>query len=151
MPKSKKATVMKSAALEKLVSGSMNNLQVACDDGAKAVATRSSEAKKLLAESKRISKKRAILIRRKKTTALKLKKVADAATRKALREVEKELTAIKKMTDKVRIGKSALAEELKGLKENQRRAATYLKVIEKADKILNKPKKKKRRRRVKKA
>ncbi len=151
MPKSKKATVMKSAALEKLVSGSMNNLQVACDDGAKAVATRSSEAKKLLAESKRISKKRAILIRRRKTTALKLKKVADAATRKALRDVEKELTAIKKMAEKVRINKTSLAEELKALKENQKRAATYLNVIEKADKILNKPKKKKRRRRVKKA
>jgi len=151
MPKSKKATVMKSAALEKLVSGSMDNLQVACDDGAKAIATRSGEAKKLLAESKRISKKRAVLIRRKKTTSMKLKKVADAATRKILRDVEKELAAIKKVGEKVRASKSSLAEELKGLKENQKRAAAYLKVIEKADKILNKPKKKKRRRRVKKA
>jgi len=151
MPKSKKATVMKSAVLEKLVSGSMNNLQVASDDGAKAIASRSAEAKKLLAESKRISKKRAILIRRKKTTSMKLKKVADAATRKILRDVEKELAAIKKVGEKVRASKTSLAEELKGLKENQKRAATYLKVIEKADKILNKPKKKKRRRRVKKA
>jgi len=142
---------MKSAALEKLVSSSMNNLQVASDDGAKAIATRSGEAKKLLAESKRISKKRAILTKRKKTTSLKLKKVADAATRKILRDVEKELAAIKKMAEKVRISKTSLAEELKGLKENQKRAATYLNVIEKADKILNKPKKKKRRRRVKKA
>ncbi len=151
MPKSKKATVMKSAVLEKLVSGSMNNLQVASDGGAKAIASRSAEAKKLLAESKRISKKRAILIRRKKTTSMKLKKVADAATRKILRDVEKELAAIKKVGEKVRASKTSLAEELKGLKENQKRAATYLRVIEKADKILNKPKKKKRRRRVKKA
>ncbi len=151
MPKSKKATVMKSAVLEKLVSGSMNNLQVASDGGAKAIASRSAEAKKLLAESKRISKKRAILIRRKKTTSMKLKKVADAATRKILRDVEKELAAIKKVGEKVRASKTSLAEELKGLKENQKRAATYLNVIEKADKILNKPKKKKRRRRVKKA
>ncbi len=151
MPKSRKATVMKSAVLEKLVSGAMNNLESACNDGANAIAARSNEAKKLLAESKRVSKKRAVLTKRKKTASIKLKKAPGVDTRKALRDVEKELATVKKMADKLRPSKASLAEELKGLKENQKRAAAYLKVIEKADNILNKPRKKVRRRRVKKA
>ncbi|VAX08620.1 hypothetical protein MNBD_GAMMA25-871 [hydrothermal vent metagenome] len=147
MPK-RKVTVMKSAALEKLVSGAMGDLESASNDGAQAIATCSNESKKMLAESKRISKKRALLTRRKKAASIKLKKAPAADTRKALRDVEKELTTVKRMADKLKPAKASLAEELKGLKEGQKRASAYLKVIVRADKILNKPKKKKRRRRV---
>ncbi len=150
MPKKSKKTVVKSASLGKVIDNSLAALNTAYHDGEKAIEALSKIAKKLTAEGKRLSKKRATLSRRKKTVIAKLKKTNDAVTRKLLKTTEKELAAIKKLAAKSAAAKSANSEELKNLKAHSKRTKAYLAVLEKADKILNKPKKKRRKKRSKK-
>jgi len=151
MPKKSKKSVAKSAAVAKVVDSSLAALTTANSDSEKAVAALSKIAKKLTAEGKRLSKKRATLSKRKKATTAKLKKASDAATKKLLTATVKELNAVKKDAAKSSAAKSANAAELSGLKASAKRTKAYLAVIAKADKILNKPKKKKRKKRAKKA
>ena len=150
MAQKSKKSVVKSAALEKTIGNALDALNCANDDGEKAIAALSKIAKSLTAESKRYSKKRATLSRRKKTLTAKLKKGPDADTRKLLNATEKELNAIKKLAAKCSATKSANSEELKGLKANTKRSKAYLAALTKADRILNKPKKKRRKKRAKK-
>jgi len=149
MAKVAKKSTVKSSALEKTISTSIDSLSSAFSVSASAVETLSKDAKKLTLESKRLAKKRMMLMKRKKTAATKLKKTPDAANRKALKDVEKELAVVTKMIDKVKPQKTESAEELTALKACFRRVSAYMKSIEGADKVLNKPKKKVRKKRAK--
>lgn len=114
---------------------------------AAAVATVGKENSKLLAQAKRLGKKRASLMKKKKTAANRLKKDPSADNRKAASAIDKELVTVRREATKVAAQKSKVGEELKALKSVSRRAAAYSKAITQADKVLNKPKKKRRVRR----
>lgn len=148
MPTKSKKTVVKSASLEKVIENSLAALSAANDNGDKAVAALSRTAKSLLSEGKRLSKKRATLSRRKKTATAKLKKDNNADNRKLLRDTVRELAAVRKLAASTTAAKSANAEELRGLKAQTKRSKAYLSALDKADKVLNKPRKTRRRRRV---
>lgn len=145
MAKAKKKTVVKSASVDKSIAVAVNSLMSVCDVSSGAVASRADDAKKFTAESKRLVKKKTALAKRKKMTAAKLKKDSSAANRKMLKDIDKELTLITKAGAKNRAEKTANSEELSGLQMGFKKASTYMKAIEKADKILNKPKKKKKK------
>ena len=146
----KKRPIAKSASVEKNIDVALERLDAACTEGDKAVAARSKIAKKLNAESRRLNKKRATLVKRSKVAAVKAKADPSAATRKALREAVTELAATRKALAKTRAAKAVNTPELAALKVAQRQANAYGKAIVLADKVLNKPKKK-RKKRAKKA
>ena len=146
----KKKPIAKSASVEKNIAVALERLDAACTEGDKAVAARSKIAKKLNAESRRLNKKRATLVKRSKVAAVKAKADPSAANRKALREAVTELAATRKALAKTRAAKAVNSPELAGLKFAQRQANAYGKAIVLADKVLNKPKKK-RKKRAKKA
>lgn len=150
MPQSKKA-VTKSAAVEKSLTSAIENLTAACVDGEKAIDVRSKESKKLALQVRKLSKKRTTLMRRKKAAAGKVRSAPSAEARKVLRDTTKEAALVGKELTKAKAEKSVVSTELAALKANQRIAGAYMKVIEKADKVLNKPKKKRKKRRAKKA
>ncbi|MGI9302107.1 MAG: hypothetical protein ACR2RB_05280 [Gammaproteobacteria bacterium] len=150
MPKSTRKKVITSAALEKAVSSSTENLEAAFMNGATAVDLRGKENKKLLAECRRLRKRRATLLKRKQSAAAKAKSTPNVETRKSLSAATKDLAATTKELAKARELKSSVSAELKGLKASFSRVAAYVKVIQKQDRTLNKPKRKRRRRVVKK-
>lgn len=131
-----------STSLAKKIEVATENLLLAKNDGEAAVSALEKDRKKLLAENKRFTKKRATLSKKKKTAANRLKKTPNAENRKALNAIVKELAAVKKAGDKARAAKSANAEELKAVKASLKQASVYLASITKADKQLNKPRKK---------
>ncbi len=150
MPTKSKKTVVKSASLEKVIDTSLAALNAASENAMKAVEALSKTAKTLGAEGKRLSKKRATLTKRKKATTAKLKKTGDAATRKLLKTTTAELNSVKKLAAKSSAARSSNTEELRGLKAQTKRAKAYASVLAKADKVLNKPVKTRRKKRVKK-
>ena len=147
----KKRTIAKSASVEKNVATALERLNAACSDGDKAVAVRSKTSKKLSAESRRLNKRRGTLLRRKKAAAIKAKATPSVETRKALREAVRELAATRKALAKTRAAKAINSPELAALKAPQRQANAYGKAITQADKVLNKPRKKRRKRVARKA
>ena len=146
MAKAKKPASASSIA--KKIQVATENLLTAKNDGEVAASSLEKDRKKLLAENKRIAKKRAVLSRKKKAAANRLKKTPNAENRKAVNSISKELTTVSKAGVKARATKSANAEELKSVKTSLKQVSTYIAVIAKADKQLNKPKKKRARKRV---
>jgi len=136
--------VVKAAALDKTINASIDSLTKACGNAETAVTRKSAEAKKLLAEVKRNLKKKTTLTKRSKTAAAKLKKDANAVNKKAVAAVTKELNATKTALDKSRASKAVVLTELASLKAASKRLTTYTKAIAAADKVLNKPAKKRR-------
>ena len=153
MPAKKKSKkVITSAAAAKAVETAMDSLSDVASTSAKAIDVISKEKKKLLSEAKRLSKKRAVLTKKKKTAATKVKKEASAANKKVLKTIEKEIMAIRKTAAKVASRKTVVADELAKLKAVSKRATAYTSALGKTDTILNKPKKKRRKKKaVKKA
>lgn len=145
MAKAKKKTIVKSAAVSNAIAGAIDTLTAASTSSAGAIAIRAKDAKKFSSESKRLAKKKAMLAKRKTATTAKLKKEASASLRKLLKTTVKELADVTKAGSKNRAEKSVNSEELTGLKVSFKRVATYIKVIEKAEKVLSKPKKKKKK------
>jgi len=150
MPSPKKKSITNSNAIEKTIVASVASLTSACNQSAIAVDSLSKVAKTLAKESLRLNKKRSLLMKRKKTVAAKQKKSPNSENKKAIQSVEKELSAISKEIAKVKPQKDSNAVELKTLKSWLKRASAYTKGIESADKVLNKPKKKIRRKVAKK-
>jgi hypothetical protein len=148
MPQAKAKKVVKNDAIEKSVNAVMSTLSDAGVDCAKSILVCTKDAKSNLAASKRLSKKRAALSKRKRTAAARLKKTPNADNRKALKAVEKELAGVKKEIDKLTPVKSANSAELAALKVTARRINAYTTVLDRADKVLNKPKKKRRKKRA---
>lgn len=141
----KKSIIISSVAVEKTTDTSLSNLDKVCKDAAAAVETKTKEAKKLAIEIKRLSKKRAALMKRKKTAAAKLKKDAGAENRKVLKAVEKDIAQTAKELNKLKPAKVSVSEELVALKAGCKRVTAYVSAIEKTDKILNKPIKKRKK------
>lgn len=139
--------IVKNDAVEKAVNSAMSTLSSAGVECSKSVAAATKQAKTYLNEAKRLGKKRATLLKRKKSAAARLKKTANAVNRKAHKAIEKELAVVKKAIAKLTPVKSAHAIELTSLKASLKRITTYTGVLDKADKLLNKPKKKKRAKR----
>jgi len=140
--------IVKSHAVEKAVNSAMSTLSNAGVECSKSITAATKQAKSYLAEAKRLGKKRVMLLKRKKSAAARLKKTANAVNRKAHKAVEKELAAVKKAIAKLTPVKSAHAIELSSLKASLKRITAYTGVLGKADKLLNKPKKKKRKKRA---
>jgi len=140
--------VIKATALDKTINASTDSLTKACGNAATAVTKKSAEAKKLLAEVKRHLKKKTTLTKRNKTAAAKLKKDANAANKKAAATVAKELKSTKAALDKARTNKAVVLTELAALKSASKRLGAYTKAIAAADKVLNKPAKKRRKKRA---
>jgi hypothetical protein len=132
----KNRTIAKSAAVTKNIEAALASLGAACVAGDRAVATRSKDAKSLAAATKRLSRKRAVLIKRKRVSAKRAKATPSGETKKALRAVLKELATTKSQLGKARTAKGVNAVELAALKAAQRRATAYAKAIAQADKSL---------------
>ena len=77
-----------------------------------------------------------------------MKKDASVANKKALAAIKKDVAAIKKEAEKVKKMKLAVSDELATLKAASKRAIAYAKGVTAADKALNKPVKKKRRKKA---
>ncbi len=137
MAKSKRA-IAKTAAVMKNIEAAVSALEKACVAGNHAVAVRAKDGKGLASAAKRLSKKNAVLSKRKKLAAKRAKATPSGETRKALRAVIKELASTKKALAKARAAKGANATELAGLKPAQRRANAYAKAITQAEKSLGK-------------
>ncbi len=147
----RRRAIVKSASVEKNIAVALEKLDAACSDGDKAVAARSKTSKKLNAESRRLNKRRGTLLRRTKAAATKAKATPSVETRKALREAVSELAATRKALARTRAAKAINSPELAALKAAQRQANAYGKAIAQADKVLTKPRKKRRKRVTKKA
>ena len=141
----KKRAIAKSTAVTKNIETALAALGAACVAGDRAVATRSKGGKSLTATTKRLSRKRAILTKRKRTSAKRAKAAPSGETRKALRAVAKELATTKSQLDKTRAAKGANAVELAALKAAQRRTNAYAKAIVQAEAALNKRAKRRKR------
>ncbi len=139
MAKSKRA-IAKSAAVTKNTEAALASLGTACVAGDGAVAKRSKDGKSLAASTKRLSKKSAMLTKRKRLSAKRARAAPSGDTRKALRSVIKELATTKKQLVKARTAKGINAVELAALKAAQRRANAYAKAIAQAEKFLGKRK-----------
>ncbi len=68
--------------------------------------------------------------------------------KKAVAAVAKELNATKNALDKTRVSKAAVSAELAALKAAAKRLTAYTKAIAAADKVLNKPVKKRKKKKV---
>lgn len=144
--KTKNKAPIKGGVLEKLVDSAVDNMKLALASGSVAIEVLGKEVKSLNTLSARLRKKRATLLKRKKTTSVKLKKTPNAELRKLLRDVERELVSVRKDLEKAASAKETAAGELSVLKSSFKKASLYSKGIEKADKTLNKPARKKKRR-----
>ena len=107
------------------------------------------KGKNLSAEAKRLGKKRKTLNNRRNSAAAKAKKDPVVANRNALRKVARELADVRKAVAKNKPVKAANFGELSGLRISCRRLAAYGRALAAADKALNKPKKKSRKRKAK--
>jgi hypothetical protein len=135
---------IKSSVLDKQIASALTTLGIARDAGIKAVATLSTQAKRLAAESKRFAKKRTILLKRKQATTKKLKVAPDASLRKLLVDTGKELAVIAKQSAKTLAEKSAVSAELASVRILSKSVSAYSNALAKADQMLSKPAKKRR-------
>ena len=133
-----KRTIAKSAAVTKNIETALASLGTACVAGDSAVARRGKDHKSFAATTKRLSKKRAVLTKRKRLSAKRAKAAPSGETRKTLRAVIKELATTKKQLVKARAVQGVNAVELAALKAAQRRASAYAKAIAQAEKSLSK-------------
>ena len=144
----KKKSVVKNVSLVKVIDTTLANLDMATSNGSAALARATKSSKQAAAEGKRISKKRVTLIKRRKAAAAKAQKNPIAVNKSALKAVDKELAAIRKAAAKNKTVKAANFDELSGLRTSCKRLNAYTKAIAAADKVLNKPKKKAKKRKV---
>lgn len=138
--------IAKSAAVTKNIERALAALGVACVAGDRAVATRTKDGRSHAAATKRLSRQRAILAKRKRASAKRAKAAPSGDTRRALRAVVKELAVTKARLAKAKAAKDANAVELAALKATQRRASAYAKAIVQAEAALAKPAKRRRTR-----
>lgn len=140
----KKRAIAKSAAVTKTIEAALGALGLARAASDDAVARRAKDGKGLAAVTKRLSKKRAVLAKRKVLSAKRAKAAPSGETRKALRAVIKELATTKSQLAKARAAKGLNAVELSAMKAAQRRATAYSKAVSKAEVSLGKSAKAKR-------
>ena len=140
--KKKRKKSVKGAASEKAVDSAIATINEVAASATKAVIAVNKEYKKLSKSAKSLNRKRAALVKRTKKSAKILKKEATAANKKAVAILKKDIAVIKKEAEKINNLKSAVSAELAILKSASKRAIAYVKGVTVADKALNKPKKK---------
>lgn len=145
----KKKTLIKSSAAKSRHEAAVSALSKTCEESSNAVDARAKDGKKNASLVTRLGKKRATLVKRKKIAVVRLKKTPGADNRKALNAVIKDINTVSKDLKKAKAVKDANNLELSGLRATLKKASAYMKAIASADRILNKPKKKKRRARKK--
>jgi hypothetical protein len=122
--------------VEKNLATALERLAIASKAGARAVAVRGKDGKKIAATVKRLAKKRATLLRRKKTASKRARRSPSGETRRALRAVVRELAGTSKALAKARVVKAAHASEFAALRIASRRASGYAKAIAATDRAL---------------
>jgi hypothetical protein len=142
-----KKPVARNTVIANSIDNAVYNLEVALEKANKAVTVRSAESRKLLNEVRRLRKRHAAQMKRKKRAIATEKKNSTADTRKSVRTTTSELNATKKAITKATASRQAVLEELAGLKDSQKSVAAYVKGIYAADRMIEKSKKKKRTRR----
>lgn len=133
-------SIAKSEFVERNLELALAKLTVAAAAGERAVSVRSRDAKKAAVAVKRLAKRRATLVKRRKSAKTRASRSPGADTRKALRAVVRELAGTSKALTKARAVKAAGATELKALKAAQRRASGYRRAIAKIDRALRRGK-----------
>ncbi len=146
--KKKMRKTVSSANAEKTVDAAKASMVEVATTSARVIVTLSKENKKLLTSARRLSKKRAVLIRKKKTAANKVKMDPNAANRKNLKQIENEIAAVKKEAARIAGQKATLTPEITALRAISKRTTAYAKALDQVDKVLNKPRKKRRKKRV---
>ncbi len=146
--KKKMRKTVSSASAEKTVDAAKASLTEVATTSARVIVTLSKESKKLITSARRLSKKRAVLMRKKKTAANKVKMDPNAANRKNVKQIENEIAAVKKEAARIAGQKATLTPEITALRAISKRTTAYTKALEQADKVLNKPSKKRRRKKV---
>jgi hypothetical protein len=144
MPASSKKPITRNTVIANSIDSAVYNLEIALEKANKAVSLRSAESKKLLTESRRLRKRHATQMNRKKRAIAAEKKNSSADTRKAVRVATSELNATKKAIEKTTTTRQAVLEELAGLKQSQKNANAYVKGIYAADRAIARSNKKKR-------
>ena len=147
MPTTNKKPVTKNSVIAKSIESSVYNLEDALEKANKAVTVRSAESKKLLNETRRLRKRRATQMGKKKRAIAADKKNSTADSRKAVRTITSELAATSKLLLKATATRQAILEELSGLKESQKMLNGYVKGIYAADRAIARSKKKTRTKR----
>lgn len=128
-----KKTPAKSTVVEKTLQSALEKLAEASSAVDKAVTIRARDAKKLATATKRLTKRKASLGKRRKLAAARARKSPSGETRQALRAVSKELASTVKELAKARTLKAANASELALLRATQRRTKGYRKGIARVD------------------
>ncbi len=146
--KKKTKKTVSSAASVKMVDAAVANLAEVATTSSKVIVTLGKESKKLTIATRRLSKKRVLLMRKKKSAASKMKMDPNAANRKNVKLIENEIAAIRKEAARVAGQKATLTPEMTALRTISKRATAYTKALEQTDKVLNKPKKKRRRKKA---
>ncbi len=146
MAVTKKKPLTKNSVIANSIESAVYNLEVSLEKADKAVTARSSESKKLLNESRRLRKRRATLMGKKKRAIAADKKNSTGDSRKAVRTITSELAATRKVLDKATTIRQAVLEELSGLKASQKILSAYVKGIYAADRAIARSKKKTARR-----
>ncbi|MFV1984540.1 MAG: hypothetical protein ACC657_13440 [Thiohalomonadales bacterium] len=141
-----KKKIVKGEALVTAVDSALSVLINIASNTAKSIAIVDKENKKFTQEVKRFSKKKAILMKKKKNAASKVKKSPIVANKRVLKAVVKEIATVTKEAAKNAALKTAALEELTILKSVARRTTAYNRSLAAADRILNKPSPKKKKR-----
>jgi len=135
MAKSRKS-IAKSDFVQRNLEAGLEKLAVASAAGDRAVAVRGKDAKKLGATVKRLAKRKASALRRKKTAAKRARKSPSGETRRALKAAVRELATVNTQLGKARTVKAANAVEYAALRLAQRRATGYQRAIAQIDRAL---------------
>ena len=138
----KKNSIAKAVMVAKSLENALVNLEAAFESGTKAAAERAQNGSQFAKAVERLSKKRAMLLKRKMLAAARVKKEASADNKKALLAVTKELNTVTTELGKAKIVKNANNAELSDLRGSLKRITAYRKGIASADRVINKPKKK---------
>ena len=142
----KKKPLIKSSMAKSKLETAVSVLSAACEEGNKAIIARAKDGKKNALLVSRLSKRRTALVKRKSAAAARLKKDASADNRKALNAVNKDIKSVSSELKKAKSVKDANNLELSGLRATLKSANAYMKAIAAADRVLNRPKKKRRAR-----
>lgn len=145
MAKAKKK-IVKGEALVAAVDSAISVLINIESNTAKSIAIVDKDNRKLLKAAKQLSKKKMVLMKKKKNATIRVRKTPIADNKKALKAIVKEIASITKDAAKISTQKKVVLEELIILKSVAKRVVAYNKSLTANDKMLNKPKAKKKKR-----
>jgi len=140
-----KKKIVKGEALVTAVDSALSVLISIASNTAKSITIADKANKKYGKEAKRLSKKKVVLMKKKKNAAIRAKKSPIVVNKKALKAVEKDIAAVSKEVSKNTTLKIAALDELNTLKLVAKRTTAYNKSLAATDRVLNKPKPKKKK------